>query len=183
MCHKKQRKEEGPVGMKGKWYLKGKILTTAVGRHGAIRRYLEHYQPLIDFKLMIEDLLEREVHLEITSLAGRAQNRGRAARYSAMAEQASLLRQQDETLATLGQGVQRVKALAGVMNEELSEQAVILDSLDDDVNKTDSAMHTMNRKLKTLVADAKKSDRAQWALIGCLILTLVVLTTMVLSDD
>lgn len=100
-----------------------------------------------------------------------------------MAEQASLLRQQDETLATLGQGVQRVKALAGVMNEELSEQVVILDSLDDDVNKTDSAMHTMNRKLKTLVADAKKSDRAQWALIGCLILTLVVLTTMVLSDD
>ena len=78
-----------------------------------------------------------------------------ARRYSAMAEQASLLRQQDETLATLGQGVQRVKALAGVMNEELSEQAVILDSLDDDVNKTDSAMHTMNRKLKTLVADAK----------------------------
>ena len=67
--------------------------------------------------------------------------------------------------------------------EQLSEQAVILDSLDDDVNKTDSAMHTMNRKLKTLVADAKKSDRAQWALIGCLILTLVVLTTMVLSDD
>ena len=89
-----------------------------------------------------------------------AQNRGRAARYSAMAEQASLLRQQDETLATLGQGVQRVKALAGVMNEELSEQAVILDSLDDDVNKTDSAMHTMNRKLKTLVADAKVGPRA-----------------------
>ncbi len=128
-------------------------------------------------------LMEREVDRELTSLARRAQNRGRAAAYSAMAEQASLLRQQDETLATLGQGVQRVKALAGVMNEELSEQAVILDSLDDDVNKTDSAMHTMNRKLKTLVADAKKSDRAQWALIGCLILTLVVLTTMVLSDD
>ncbi len=138
-------------------------------------------------------LMEREVRRAHTSpgspcgkIAGAPrgiENRGRAARYSAMAEQASLLRQQDETLATLGQGVQRVKALAGVMNEELSEQAVILDSLDDDVNKTDSAMHTMNRKLKTLVADAKKSDRAQWALIGCLILTLVVLTTMVLSDD
>ena len=100
-----------------------------------------------------------------------------------MAEQASLLRQQDEQLATLGQGVQRVKALAGVMNEELSEQAVILDSLDDEVNRTDSAMQTMNKRLKALVDDATKSDRAQCAIIGCLILTLVVLTTMVLSDD
>ena len=42
--------------------------------------------------------------------------------------------------------MKRVKALGGVMRDELSEQAVILEQLEEDVDKADSGMQTMNKK-------------------------------------
>ena len=96
-----------------------------------------------------------------------------------MQEQSSLLREQDAELEQLGKGVQRVKALAGVMKEELGEQAVILDQLEDDVVKTDSNMQTLQKKLRGLVDGAKSSDRALWSIICCLVVVLVVVSVVV----
>jgi t-SNARE complex subunit (syntaxin) len=96
-----------------------------------------------------------------------------------MKEQQGLLREQDEELGKLG--VQRVKALAGVMREELSEQTVMLEEFEDDVDKADSNMHSLQKRLRGLVDDAKSSDRALWSVIGCLVIVLLVLTFMVLS--
>jgi t-SNARE complex subunit (syntaxin) len=98
-----------------------------------------------------------------------------------MKEQQGLLREQDEELGKLGEGVQRVKALAGVMREELSEQTVMLEEFEDDVDKADSNMHSLQKRLRGLVDDAKSSDRALWSVIGCLVIVLLVLTFMVLS--
>ena len=99
----------------------------------------------------------------------------------AQQEQKALLKEQDQELDKLGAGVQRVKALAKVMNTEISEQNVILDSLEDDIDKTDSNMQSMQKKLKGMVEDAKNSDRALWSVIACLSILLAVLVVMVLS--
>ena len=98
-----------------------------------------------------------------------------------MQEQERLVKEQDEQLESLGQGVSRVKALAGVMKNELDEQAVILDRLEDDVERTDSSMRSMQKRLGSLLEQAKSSDRALWSVIGCLLVLLAVLTFLVLS--
>ena len=99
----------------------------------------------------------------------------------AMQEQKALLKQQDGDLEKLGQGVQRVKALAGVMKEELQEQTVMLEDLEEEVDKTDTTMQSMSKKMKALASEAQNSDRALWSIIGCLLIVLAILVIMVLS--
>ena len=99
----------------------------------------------------------------------------------AMQEQKSLLKEQDQEIDKLGDAVKRVKALGGVMRDELAEQAVMLDELESDVDKADEGMNSMQKRLKGLLAEAKNSDKALYSVIGCLMLLLGVLTFMVLS--
>uniref|UniRef100_A0A7S4FCS2 t-SNARE coiled-coil homology domain-containing protein n=1 Tax=Chrysotila carterae TaxID=13221 RepID=A0A7S4FCS2_CHRCT len=99
-----------------------------------------------------------------------------------MSEHRQLMSTQDSTLETLGKGVQRVKALAGIMRDELGEQAVILDSLDEDVDKADGSMNLLNKRMRILAEQTKSSDKAQWSIITCLLIVLGILTFMVLSD-
>jgi uncharacterized coiled-coil protein SlyX len=96
-------------------------------------------------------------------------------------QQQGLLREQDASLDSLHGSIQRVKALGGVMRDELAEQAVILESLEEDVDKADTNMQTMQKKLKGLVEQTKNSDRALYAVVACLTGLLLVLTAMVLS--
>lgn len=99
-----------------------------------------------------------------------------------MAEQHQrLVSKQDDQLDQLHSGVSRVKALAGVMRDELSDQSVILESLEDDVVKADSQMQIMNRRLRSMVENAKKSDRTLYCVIGVLTVALVFLFLAVLS--
>ena len=98
-----------------------------------------------------------------------------------MREQQGLLREQDASLDTLHGSIQRVKALGGVMRDELAEQAVILESLEEDVDKADTNMQAMQKKLKGLVEQTKNSDRALYAVVACLTALLLILTAMVLS--
>ena len=94
---------------------------------------------------------------------------------------ASLLRQQDAELGQLGDGVKRVKALAGIMRNELQEQEVILETLEEDVDRTDTAMNGMSKRMGTMVEQAKNSDRALWTTIVLLSLLLAFLVYQVLS--
>ena len=93
----------------------------------------------------------------------------------------SLLQQQDAELGQLGDGVKRVKALAGLMREELREQDVILESLEEDVERTDTSMKSMSKRMGSLVEQAKNSDRALWTTIVLLSLLLAFLVYQVLS--
>ena len=97
-------------------------------------------------------------------------------------EHGLLLQQQDAALDTLGQGVQRVKALAGVMRDELHEQSVILDSLDDDVEQADGAMHSMQKRMRSLMERTRSSERAHLGIIACLLVVLTILLMGILSD-
>ena len=94
---------------------------------------------------------------------------------------ASLLRQQDAELGQLGAGVKRVKALAGIMRDELHEQEVILEKLEEDVDRTDTAMNSMSKRMSSMVEQAKNSDRALWTTILLLSLLLAFLVYQVLS--
>ena len=81
----------------------------------------------------------------------------------------------------LGDAVGRVKTLGKIMNDELAEQNVILEELESDVERADTGMQTMQKKLKGLVEQTKNSDRALYAVICCLVILLGFLTMMVLS--
>jgi len=98
-----------------------------------------------------------------------------------MQEHKSLLNEQDAQLDQLGNAVSRVKALGGVMRDELQEQNVMLEDLEEGVDQADSGMQAMQKKLKSLTTEIKSSDKAMYSIIGCLSLLLAVLTFMVLS--
>lgn len=98
-----------------------------------------------------------------------------------MEQHQKLLNEQDSQLDELHGGISRIKALGGVIRDELAEQSVILESLEDEVDKTDSNMQSMQKRLQGLVEQTKASDRAQYGIIGCLLVLLMVLTFMVMS--
>ena len=85
----------------------------------------------------------------------------------------SLIQQQDAELGQLGQGVKRVKALAGIMRDELNEQDIILEKLEEDVDRTDTAMKSMSKKMTSLAEQAKNSD--------CFLRTAIVLLSLLLA--
>ena len=57
----------------------------------------------------------------------------------------------------------------------------MLDRLEDDVDQAEGSMASLNRKMKSMMAEAQKSDRAMYGVIVCLCLLLAVLTMMVLE--
>ena len=92
-----------------------------------------------------------------------------------MEQHAVLLKEQDDQLDHLEGGIKRIKALGGVMRDELAEQAVILESLEDDVVNAESNMQTMQNRMRHMIDDAKNSDKALWSTIVCLCLLLAFL--------
>ena len=98
-----------------------------------------------------------------------------------MQQHAGLLQEQDDALDTLEGGIKRIKALGKVMETELKEQAVILESLEEDIYKADSNMQSLQKKMGAMIEDAKSSDRALWGIIAFLSLLLGFLTMMVFS--
>mmetsp|Transcript_11682 Transcript_11682/g.23812 ORF Transcript_11682/g.23812 Transcript_11682/m.23812 type:complete len:103 (-) Transcript_11682:230-538(-) len=96
----------------------------------------------------------------------------------------SLLQQeqeQDEHADQLHSGVLRIKEQAGLIKRELDDQNIILEKLEEDVDKAEDSMSSLNRKMRSMVEEAKNSDKAMYSMIFCLVILLVVLTMMVLS--
>ena len=98
-----------------------------------------------------------------------------------MADQQALLKEHDAELDILGDSVKRVKGLAGVMRNELSAQNVILDALEEDVEKTDSSMNSMTKKTSVLMEQAQSSDRTLYSVIAFLLCLLGFLLYLVLQ--
>ena len=89
-----------------------------------------------------------------------------------------LVREQDDTIASLSSSVDRVQSMAIRVNEELASQNRILGELDDDVEKTDTRMRTLNTRLRKLSQD---SNRGQYCVICILLVVLFILVMLVLS--
>jgi t-SNARE complex subunit (syntaxin) len=90
-------------------------------------------------------------------------------------------REQDEQADRLHSGVLRIKEQAGLIKRELDDQNVILEKLEEDVDKAEGNMSALNKKMRTMVEEAKNSDKAMYTVIICLMILLGVLTMMVLS--
>ena len=89
-----------------------------------------------------------------------------------------LMRDQDDTLKMLGSAVDRVQSMARQVNQELSDQNQMLDTIDDEVDKTESKLASVHKSLKMLAND---TDRGKYCVICLLIVLLVWLVMMVLD--
>jgi len=85
--------------------------------------------------------------------------------------------QQDEDLTHIGAAVNTLKDMGKTINEELSVQSRMLDTMDDEVNKTQGRLTNTLRRLNKLLEST--SDRVQWCLVIVLTLILIGLVVVV----
>ena len=76
----------------------------------------------------------------------------------AQEQQRLLVREQDESISMLSQSVQRVQKMAISVNEELSSQNKLLAEIDDEVDRTDTRLKSLQGRLRHLAND---SDRGK----------------------
>ncbi|KAM3184404.1 hypothetical protein ACTXT7_008433 [Hymenolepis weldensis] len=90
-----------------------------------------------------------------------------------LAEQEALLREQDEHLDQLGSSISRLKNMSHWIGGELGDQVALLDDFSEEMAHTESRLdHAMRRAAHLLHID---SSRAQWFVIGILLLTLLII--------
>ncbi|KAH9286071.1 Syntaxin-6 [Echinococcus granulosus] len=90
-----------------------------------------------------------------------------------LAEQVALLREQDEHLDQLGSSISRLKQMSHRIGGELGDQVALLDEFSEEMTHTESRLdNAMRRAARLLHID---SSRAQWFVIGILLLTLLVI--------
>ncbi|KAL5112177.1 Syntaxin-6 [Taenia crassiceps] len=90
-----------------------------------------------------------------------------------LAEQVALLREQDEHLDQLGSSISRLKQMSHRIGGELGDQVALLDEFSEEMTHTESRLDSaMRRAARLLHID---SSRAQWFVIGILLLTLLII--------
>ncbi|VDK33671.1 unnamed protein product [Taenia asiatica] len=90
-----------------------------------------------------------------------------------LAEQVALLREQDEHLDQLGSSISRLKQMSHRIGGELGDQVALLDEFSEEMTHTESRLdNAMRRAARLLHID---SSRAQWFVIGILLLTLLII--------
>jgi chromosome segregation ATPase len=89
-----------------------------------------------------------------------------------------LMREQDDTIRTLGSSVERIQGMALRVNEELALQNRIIEEIDEDVDRTDSRLKGLQGKLSRIAND---SDRGKYCVIFCLLVVLGILILLVIS--
>ena len=94
------------------------------------------------------------------------------------AQQQLQLEAQDEVLDDLHGAVQRVKSMAGQMNEELAQQNRMIGSLEEQMDHVSSTMGSLKRKMTEM---AKSKDRGKYCAIMVLSIILMLLTMAAFS--
>ena len=89
-----------------------------------------------------------------------------------------LVREQDENIGMLAQSVSRVQDMAIRVNEEITSTSRLISEIDEDVERTDSRLKTLNTTLRKL---SNNSDRGKYCLIVVLLIVLGILVLLVLS--
>lgn len=100
--------------------------------------------------------------------------------YREHGEHAQLLEQEQfETLHALQSGINRMGQMALAVNEELDQQNRMIEDIDEHIDKTESSLSSLSKKLKALADD---SDRGKYCTICFLTVVLVVLFWLVIND-
>jgi len=110
--------------------------------------------------------------VEDSSRAGSAYAQGNAAHLAgAGQDQKLVMRQQDETVSKLGEGLTTLKEMASAINSELQEQEVIVDDID---RATDKAQTQMDAAIKTMEKLTGSKNSCQLCTIVILVVIFVV---------
>lgn len=96
-----------------------------------------------------------------------------------LGEQQELLEEQDETLKALRGGIDRVGQMAVTINKELDHHNQIIRDIDEHIDRTETTLSAMQRKLSALAGD---SDRGKYCTICVLTVVLVMLFWLVVND-
>ena len=92
--------------------------------------------------------------------------------------QSLLVKEQDDTIRSLANSVSRVQDMALRVNEELASQNKLIGEIDEEVDKTDTRLRSMNSRLRKLAQD---KDSGKYCVIFILLIVLAILTMLVLS--
>lgn len=95
-------------------------------------------------------------------------------------KQQLLMQEQNETLQALQGGINRMGQMALSINEELDSQSRMIEDIDDHIDKTESTLSVLQKKMKELAND---SDRGKYCTICFLTVVLVVLFWLVINDE
>ena len=110
--------------------------------------------------------------VEDSSRAGSAYAQGNAAHLAgAGQDQKLVMRQQDETVSKLGEGLTTLKEMASAINSELQEQEVIVDDID---RATDKAQTQMDAAINTMEKLTGSKNSCQLCTIVILVVIFVV---------
>ncbi|XP_017885183.1 syntaxin-6 isoform X2 [Ceratina calcarata] len=88
-------------------------------------------------------------------------------------QQNDMMRQQDEQLDMMGESIGTLKTVSRQINNELDEQAVMLDEFGNELEVTDSKLDATMKKMAKVLH--MSNDRRQWVAIGVLTAILVLL--------
>ena len=94
-------------------------------------------------------------------------------------QQELLLKSQDNKLDQLGSSVSVLKNISQKMNDELDDQAILLDDVSQEMDKSESRMDASMKKMARLLH--LTSDRRQWYAIIGLVVVILVLIVLLLS--
>ncbi|PLW08792.1 hypothetical protein PCANC_06143 [Puccinia coronata f. sp. avenae] len=91
-----------------------------------------------------------------------------------------IMKQQDQTLGTISGVVDVLREQASLMGQEISEQNVMLDELDDQIDYTESKLSKANRKLNEFIKENKNS-KSSWAIVFLIIILTILLLAIILT--
>ncbi|KAJ1632816.1 hypothetical protein T492DRAFT_985856 [Pavlovales sp. CCMP2436] len=91
-----------------------------------------------------------------------------------------LMQEQDQTLHSLQGGINRMGQMALTINEELDTQNRMIEELDEHIDKTESSISSLHKKLKVL---ASGSDSGKYCTICFLSVVLIVLFWLIINDE
>ncbi|VDC00163.1 unnamed protein product [Peniophora sp. CBMAI 1063] len=93
-------------------------------------------------------------------------------------EQMMIMRQQDETLDTIGGTLTTIQQQAGLIGQEVNEHNVMLSDVERGVDRTDSKLNDAMTKMKKFIRDTEET-KSGWC-IGILIFILLCLLVAVI---
>ncbi|CAD5126568.1 DgyrCDS14663 [Dimorphilus gyrociliatus] len=88
------------------------------------------------------------------------------------AQQQLIIKSQDEEIDRITSGVGVLKNVSRQIGSELDEQAVMLDEFNRDMDRTDTRMDSVMKKMTKVLH--LSNDRRQWCAIGVLLLVFVI---------
>ncbi|EFP76972.2 hypothetical protein PGT21_002781 [Puccinia graminis f. sp. tritici] len=95
-------------------------------------------------------------------------------------QESMIMKQQDQTLGTISGVVGVLREQASLMGQEMSEQNVMLDELDGQIDHTESRLSKANRKLNRFVEENKNS-KSSWTILILIIILTILLIAIVLT--